>query len=586
MSRRFPIDHGVLSGAVAAAAIVVTWGLLLGLLALLGRSVVRLVVPAYPPGVLTCCWVGFTVYLGYVLLWHLVLPADGWAWAPVVAVAAVEVWRSRARVTGWLTQRRASGRGYWLAAAAVLVASLWLAHLSVQQPYHYDSGLYHLQAIQWAGAHPVVPGLANLHFRLGFTSAWWPFASSLGLGPWAGHQAHLETGMVLSLLFAEHVRCLLGVVRLRALRPDLVLGVLLLPVTASQVSFGWVSSPGYDQSLYAFQVAAAIYALRALVVEGRLGPVAVLLATAAVLMRLQAAPFSLGLCVVLLLSALRDRAAGRQRLRALVVAGGVGVIGTAAYLATGIIGSGYPFFPLSVAGLPVDWRVPVETAAAVERDIREVARLTPGGSTGWDWVEPWFRYNLGVSTFKFGLGLLACALVLLLVVAAAAPRRVARTPHVLALGGVLASGLLGLGAWFVVSPDPRLGLGAIWVPAGAAFIVAVAVLDRPGFGGWSRRAAWTVAPAAVLLLSAQAVWSLSGSGQLWPTIAAGDGPFGVIAPAEPATHEVGPAGSRYRVPDSGDQCWSAPVPCAPSERPELEQRGTDIRDGYRVRSGE
>jgi hypothetical protein len=561
---------------MAALAIVATWGLLLGVLALFGRSVARLVVPGYPLGPLTSCWVGLAVYLGYALIWHLVLPADGWAWAPVVVVAAFEAWRSRASTAGWLIRRRSSGLTYLLAAAAVLLASLWVADLSIQQPYHYDSGLYHLQAIQWAGAHPVVPGLANLSFRLGFTSAWWPFASSLGLGPWAGHQAHLATGMVLTVLFAEHVRCLYGVVRLRVLRPDLLLGVLLLPVTASQISFGWVSSPGYDQSLYAFQVAAAIYALRALVAEPRLAPVAVLLATAAVLIRLQAAPFSLGVCLVLLLSVLRNPASRRERLRGVAVAGAVGLVSTVAYVVTGVIGSGYPFFPLSVAGLPVDWRVPAETAAAVQREIRDVARLTPGGSHGWGWVEPWFHYNLAVSTFKFGLALLAVALVLLLL-AATSPRKVARTPHVVELTAMFAASLVGLLAWFLVSPDPRLGLGSIWLAAGIGFVLALTLLDR------QVAVAWVLASAAVLFLAAQAVWSLAGSGQLWPKIAAGDGPFGVISPAEPATHLVGPPGTRYRVPDGGDQCWSVPIPCAPSEQAQLQQRGRDLGDGYRVR---
>jgi hypothetical protein len=366
------------------------------------------------------------------------------------------------------------------------------------------------------------------------------------------------------------------VLRSRTLRPDLLLGVLLLPVTLSQVSFGWVSSPSYDQALYAFQVAAAIYALRALVEEPRLAPLAVLLATAAVLVRLQAAPFSLAVCTVLVLSAMRDRTARRERLRPLLVAGAMGLVGAVTYVVTGVIGSGYPFFPLSVAGMPVDWRVPAATAMQVQREIKNVARLTPGGSEGWGWVEPWFRYNLGVSTFKFGAALIAVALVLLLF-AITAPRKVARTPHVVELTAMFAAGLLGLLAWFVVSPDPRLGLGSIWIAAGTGFVLAVTLLDR------QVAVAWILASAAILFLSAQALWSLSGSGQLWPKIAAGDGPFGVISPVEPPTHVVGRPGSRYRVPDVGDQCWSVPIPCAASEQAGLEQRGDDLGDGYRVR---
>lgn len=36
---------------------------------------------------------------------------------------------------------------------------------------HYDTGLYHAQAIRWIEEYGVVPGLANLHSRFGYNSA-------------------------------------------------------------------------------------------------------------------------------------------------------------------------------------------------------------------------------------------------------------------------------------------------------------------------------------------------------------------------------------------------------------------------------
>jgi hypothetical protein len=41
---------------------------------------------------------------------------------------------------------------------------------SVDYPNNYDSALYHLQAIKWIEKFPALPGLANLHGRLGFDS--------------------------------------------------------------------------------------------------------------------------------------------------------------------------------------------------------------------------------------------------------------------------------------------------------------------------------------------------------------------------------------------------------------------------------
>jgi len=40
--------------------------------------------------------------------------------------------------------------------------------ISLNSPANYDTGLYHIQSIEWIEAYPVVPGLANLHGRFGF----------------------------------------------------------------------------------------------------------------------------------------------------------------------------------------------------------------------------------------------------------------------------------------------------------------------------------------------------------------------------------------------------------------------------------
>ncbi|AXX16362.1 LIC_10190 family membrane protein [Leptospira borgpetersenii] len=41
---------------------------------------------------------------------------------------------------------------------------------SLNPPFAYDSGLYHIQSIKWIQEYTVVPGLANLHGRFGFNS--------------------------------------------------------------------------------------------------------------------------------------------------------------------------------------------------------------------------------------------------------------------------------------------------------------------------------------------------------------------------------------------------------------------------------
>ena len=50
----------------------------------------------------------------------------------------------------------------WAAILFTLVA-IWLANRATGPNAEYDTGLYHLQAIQWTQTFRIVPGLANLH---------------------------------------------------------------------------------------------------------------------------------------------------------------------------------------------------------------------------------------------------------------------------------------------------------------------------------------------------------------------------------------------------------------------------------------
>src|SRR5262249_52771350 len=47
----------------------------------------------------------------------------------------------------------------------VLLLILWC---STEEPLHFDTGLYHAQAVRWSEEAPAVPGLGNLHGRLAF----------------------------------------------------------------------------------------------------------------------------------------------------------------------------------------------------------------------------------------------------------------------------------------------------------------------------------------------------------------------------------------------------------------------------------
>jgi len=60
---------------------------------------------------------------------------------------------------------------FWL---LLIPVGLLLCYVATDYPfYNRDNGRYHFQAVLWAKDYPIVPGLANLHDRLGSNSAWY-----------------------------------------------------------------------------------------------------------------------------------------------------------------------------------------------------------------------------------------------------------------------------------------------------------------------------------------------------------------------------------------------------------------------------
>ena len=60
-----------------------------------------------------------------------------------------------------------------------------IAYQSYKTFYHYDTGLYQMPFLQWIASYPIPIGLANLHGRFGFDSAWLIFHSAWR-SPWIG----------------------------------------------------------------------------------------------------------------------------------------------------------------------------------------------------------------------------------------------------------------------------------------------------------------------------------------------------------------------------------------------------------------
>jgi hypothetical protein len=469
------------------------------------------------PGWRNAClavWTGFALLMAGLLLWHFFLPVNHLALELfLVSAAAAALWEWR-----WFAATWREGASLKLV-LAIGAFALWTANHALA-PGGVDDYNYEFQAIRWFHDYPIVPGLANLHGRIGFNNSHHLFAAMLSSGPWSGSVNHIFNGLFVVLSFA----LLAGALRDLALgrhSPAALLGALLIAPCAGLVLFGifgpMISTLKADVFLCAASAVLAVlfieFADQTTPPERQLpmGVTALLLAAVLFSVKITAVVFSgvLAAAIVIRLVATlgwKHRATLAPALIAAVITGSV--------LLRGVILSGYPLYPSTVLPADVDWRVPVAQANAELAFITSWGQLRPTydpvAASGWTWIPVWLRSTIRTDRFGMVLPLMLASLCLpmLLVRARAKPR-----PSVSnwAWAILAAACVLSLLVWFVQAPAVRFALMYFWILFAVVFTVAVRRLDRlPGLALMAGVAITAPATAYLLLFA----WGLPAGLQL------------------------------------------------------------------------
>ncbi len=496
---------------------------------------------------------GFTGLLGLAVL----AAAALWAglFLPVNSAVALPIWLAGLAALAWnwrwaLSRLRADG-------LVLFVLAVWVAlRLPVST---YDDGLYYLQAVEWIRASAPVPGLANLHNRFGFNSAWFVVAAALELPGMRGA----------SRLFALGVPVVLGgtaaVAALRAVwRGDRSFGAMLaallgVPVALMIGMIGSLSADAMVLILGASSLALVGFSLDEAGNEDAARG-ALLLASLAFASKISTA--------VLLAGALAAWGVGVLRApsrRGVAVALGLGgpALLLAPWLVRGFLTSGCWLHPVAFtcyAGVP--WSVSPEEVQRQADWIRSWARLPKVAPevvlADYGWIGPWAEHAAGDPIVRFLGGLLGSGL---------AAMALLRRPPGRAAWFLAAVVVAGSVFWWLSAPDPRFGL-AYLVPL-ATLPLAVALALPAGAPPGPPRAFRAVAAAVGLLALGTAV-TLPGTPEVAerPTFPLVVTQWPGTIPA-PLRVETSARGYRSYVPDKGDQCWAAPLPCTPELRPDL-----------------
>lgn len=565
----------------------------------------------------TAFWVGFCAIILALLLWHFVLPVNVAILALVLAVGALGLIISRHNLKLVWSDDSWRPHGAWslaYAAAALYVANQGLGGLT-----YSDSALYHLQAVAWNKSYALVPGLANLYGPLGFNNASLLYGAMLDVGPWHGLGHRLANGLLLLALLLRIVVAITRFTRNTARSQarelfviTLIPGVLCLSLLGRLSSYATATSTALivlavAEQLYGLLVGAArsdLDAAYTIFCITTFSAVAVTLKVSAVVF---AAPATLLALAVWWRK--RPRADGLLA-RTLAFTLGAAVLIGGAWMARGVMLSGYPLFPSKLAAFPVDWRAPVEHAdaeyALAAHSSMASTTLTEviAGRDRWGWIPHWFTISLR-DPFDYAV---PTTIALLAGLFALVRRR--RSGSGLGKGGgnghetvgqpapVLAPPLLmliptiiAIVAWFLLAPEGRYAIGFFWALAG----VSVAEL-------WRTRGARSVALRGVVLGTvATALVTLLVVPLLHVRIEASDETAkALIKSAFKLWDSRGwyrqielPKLERYTTASGlvlnvpTDRCWAAPpdpIPCTPNPSRTLELRHPpDIKSGFRVR---
>jgi hypothetical protein len=530
-------------------------------------------------------WIGLATLVAYLQVWNMVAAITWEAWILPVAAALVGIGMGSRALRG-LKRPTLS----WPVVAVVGVAVLWLANRSLAAALYYDLGLYHFSAIEYAAHFAAIPGLGNLHGRLGAGNGHLLFVAFLGHGPFARFGYHIANGLLATMLLGDIAWRFARRTPTRRL-PSFTgrVALLLLPATLVAIVGGKgsrLNNPDLDFAVFVLVVVGILYLVECLEFGFRATPA--LVSTASLSLAATTRPFywplaGLSVGVVLLAGA---RHSGRRpalaratsRARAAVLLLPVALLG--GWMGRQAVLSGYPLFPLTTGGLPVDWRMPTAAVHELNRFVSSWAR-SPGDRpdvvlASWDWLHPWLRHHLGDLDLVAPILFLACVLPALAGRSEAEirRRRAWRRP-MLALA---LPALPMLVAWFFNAPDPRFALAPLWL-----LPIALVAWALPGVGGRLPAAkAGVVAYASLAGVLLLTVGLVADKGVFWPIVSNGSGPLGTEpVPGAAVVPFVTKSGLEVYRPAHGELCWRV-ILCTPTPDPYLRLRGAGIRDGFSV----
>ena len=449
----------------------------------------------------------------------------------------------------------------------VLMLMLLFSYGASRGYLHFDSGLYHAQAIRWIEEYGVVPGLANLHCRLAYNSSAFTLTALYSMEFLVGQSLHTVAGFMAMVLCGKALSVVQVFSRKKVLVSGFVKVALLFYIS---IIYTEMMSPASDYfaMLFLFYIVLTWVELEERQEKN--------IATYSMLCVLMAVTITVKLSAAIMLLLvlkpavvlLREKRYGQIAIYIIL-----GLLAVFPYLARNVILSGWLVYPFpSIDLFSFDWKIPAGEAGYDAEEIKVYAK----GMTDvllkdlpmTQWLPNWFAGLKGLE--KIWVLSSAASMVLgVIAMIRGLVKRETKQYGLYFLEGVLIVGYL---FWQIGTPLVRYGY--IYILAFPFFTIGLWFVTILG-----KREKSYLLFAVVLLF----FFVYKGSNLVQSVVDSANQEYYVWQRDYETwaydSYEIG--GIEFYIPLESGQIGYDKFPGVPHERYDVELRGTELREGFR-----
>lgn len=264
---------------------------------------------------------------------------------------------------------------------------------SLNPPFAYDSGLYHIQSIKWIQEYSVVPGLANLHGRFGFNPNIFTIFALTSLKEIFKQEIFSVNFVIYSILVLHSINRIYKILKQEGFTNSFLLHSIVLFLILEQ--FMSLSSPTPDL----ISIVLPLYILTNLPknengIHSKLNLEnyfsSIILSVYTISVKLATIP----LCILILLLIIRYKFDGKKLLIVISIIFLILLL----WLIRNVILSGYLIYPFSAIDIfNFDWKVPLNAVVSEKLSITGWARNPGEGYKEaaqmkfWEWFPIWWN---------------------------------------------------------------------------------------------------------------------------------------------------------------------------------------------------